>query len=295
MLKKVEKNNKKRRNQKSKISWKRMVYYFFCLVFLVLVFYVFIYSRLVKISNIEILERENKKVDDSDVYNEIQSKIQEKNWLKIDKDNFFLVSENNLKENILTNFPKIKDVEIKKIFPNKMKINLIEYDLMPIICLKSQNDDCFVLDNEGKIVEKADFNNPKLKENEKVIIIDKNENDLLEVGSEFISQKKLENIIFLGKELTYNLNTKIEQPYFIPARGANEVKFMTKDGWYVLLDTTIDPEISLNFLNLFFEKGFNEKKKKLEYVDARINEKIFYVTKNEKKDDDLKKQGIEEN
>ncbi|MCK4635948.1 MAG: FtsQ-type POTRA domain-containing protein [Candidatus Moranbacteria bacterium] len=287
IIKKKQKRPKKRGKTQKEFSWKRFIFKALCVLFFVIVVYVLLYSEFVKIKKIEV--DGNNIVDSNLIIEEIKSQTQENNLLQISKQNFFITFEKELQKNILESFPKIKNVEIEKVFPDQINIFVEEYDLIPIICMESQEGQCFILENDGKIVAEADFNSLKLEKNKTIIIIDENKNDIAKIGEEFISEKKLANIIFLGRELTYALDTKIEQPFVIPARGASEVKFTTDEGWYLQVDTVDSPEITLKVLDLFFRKGFGSRtdvrRSDLEYVDVRTNEKIYYkVEKSEELD-----------
>lgn len=271
-----KKRTKKRKSLQKEFSWKRFIFNLACFLFLAIVIYTLFYSKLAEIKNISV--EGNIIVSSDSIVQEIQSQIQNKNFLYIPKKNFFFISEKELQQNILNSFPKIKNAEVKKVFPNQIKISVNEYDLIPVVCIDNENGQCFILDKNGTLIENADFNSPKLQQNKTVLIIDKNKEDIVETGKEFIFENKLNNIIFLGEELTYTLQTKIQQPYTIPARGASEVRFDTSEGWYLQVDTVDNPEITLKVLNLFFEQGLKEEIRRydLEYVDARTNEKIFY-------------------
>ncbi len=274
-----KKSTKKRKSQQKEFSWNRFYFKLICILFFGITIYVLFFSKLAKVDEINI--NGNQVVNSESILQNVELQMTTKNFLQISKSNFFLVSENKLQQTILDNFPKIKNVEVKKVFPNQIDVSVTEHDLIPIVCIESQEGECFILENDGRIVEKADFDSAKLKENKIVVIIDKNKNDIVEIGKEFILEEKLNNIIFLGEELTYVLNVKIKQPYIIPARGAKEVQFNTGEGWYLQIDTVDDPQISLKVTELFFEKGFNIQhddltRYDLEYVDARTNKKVFY-------------------
>lgn len=274
-----KKPTKKRKSQQKEFSWNRFYFKVICILFFCITIYVLLFSELTKVHEINV--KGNKIINLNSITQKIEFQMKDKNFLQISRNNFFLVSESDLQRTILDSFPKIKSAEVKKVFPNQINISIVEYDLIPVVCIESQKGDCFILENDGRIIEEANFDSAKLKENKTVVIIDKNKNDIIEIGKEFILEKKLNNIIFLGEEMTYVLNAKIQQPYIIPARGANEVRFDTSEGWYLQVDTVDNPKVSLKVIELFFEKGFNIKhdnltRYDLEYVDIRTNKKVFY-------------------
>lgn len=294
-----KKQTKKRKSQQKYFSWKRFMFGMLCILFLIIIIYTLFFSKLATIKEINVYN--NQIIDSGSIVQKAESQMSAKNFLQVARNNFFLVSESYLQQIILENFPKIKSVEVKRVFPNQINISIVEHSLIPVVCIESREGECFILEDDGRIVEKADFNSAKLKENEIVVIIDKNKNDIVEFGKEFILEKKLNNIIFLGEELTYALNTKIQQPYIIPARGADEVKFNTSEGWYLQVDTADNPKVTLKVLDLFFKKGLKDdiRRYDLEYVDTRTNEKIFYKYKKgrrviENSKDDESESGVDE-
>jgi cell division septal protein FtsQ len=284
---KIKRGKKAKKNEK--FSWKRFSFKLAVLIFFGILIYVLIYSSVVNVNEIEIENLEINKAQN--LKQEIQKTLEGTNWLKINRQNFFFLSKSNLEEFILDNFLTIESVKINKIFPNKLIIEVEEYDIIPIFCVEKKNEHCLILNNEGKAIQEANFNDEKLKANQTILIIDENSNDkeVIQINQEILTQEKIDNIIFLGKELTYVLDTKIKQPYFIPARGADEAKFITDDGWYILVDITQEPNITLKTLKLFFDKVFfANKKSDLEYIDIRLKDKIFYKAKNDELELDLK-------
>ena len=52
-----------------------------------------------------------------------------------------------------------------------------------------------------------------------------------------------------------------------------------KEGWYVILNNENEPESSFNNLELVLGETVKEKRSKLEYVDLRFGNKVFFKLK----------------
>ncbi len=53
----------------------------------------------------------------------------------------------------------------------------------------------------------------------------------------------------------------------------------SKEGWYILLNTKNEPNPSFNNLKLVFDTQIKEKRLKLEYIDLRFGQKVFFKLK----------------
>jgi hypothetical protein len=61
------------------------------------------------------------------------------------------------------------------------------------------------------------------------------------------------------------------------SRFADAIRMRTTDGWELFLSTHLAPEVSLNALGLLLDGPIpKERMKDLQYIDLRIENRIFY-------------------
>ncbi len=114
----------------------------------------------------------------------------------IDKrNNFFLLKTNELSYNIKSKFPWIKEVEVKKKFPDAVLIRIINRKPVGIFCQKE--DSCFLLSEDGVI-----FSPFKEQEDKKgLVVIFVSEEKTPQLGQRVIEEDVVSNLIFLNKEM----------------------------------------------------------------------------------------------
>lgn len=273
----VIRRNKKERRKKVQ-RWSLLQWFFVScvVVFISVIIYVFIFSPLVHITVIDI--RGTTRVHTDDISDKVNQNLDGKKLQYIAKRNYFFVSGEEIIASIKED-QRIKNVSITKQFPNKIEIEIIEYDTVPIWCIGSVDGTCFELDTNGCAVRKVDMHSPLVYDNQHFIIVDHG-HDSIEARQCVVSEEKLSKINFLGQELIYALNVGIKQPYTIDFRGSGEIKFDTDEGWYIFVDLSHDAKEVLHIANLFAKKiELPSSRSDLEYVDLRFPEKMFYKMK----------------
>lgn len=249
-----------------------MVFLFVIILFIGAVGYVFICSDLVKVTIVEV--NGIKKIDEKRILQIAKSSMTGEIIGCVAKDNYFFVNTKSIVQEISTD-KRIKDVTITKKFPQTITIDIVEYDVVPIWCIGSMSGDCFIVEN-GHIKEHATFDSDIITQNRYFVVVDESRSDV-QIGEQVIAEENLDKIEFLGEELKYALSVGIEQPYITLSRGSHEVKFMTDEGWYILVDVTQEVDEIVNVAKLFFSKvDLPSRRNDLAYLDMRFPERIFY-------------------
>ncbi|GAH87923.1 unnamed protein product, partial [marine sediment metagenome] len=146
---------KKRRHLKSifryRFFWLGVLFF----VFLFSIFYFLFFSQTFQVEKIIVtgeqkVAKENLKLL---VENKLENKI-----LFFKTKSIFLVNLNEIKKNILNNFPQIAEVEISRGFPDTLNIIVVERFGLTVWC---QAEQCFLVDNEGVIFEEIFDVDPK--------------------------------------------------------------------------------------------------------------------------------------
>jgi hypothetical protein len=270
-----DKKPKKQRNQKPAWTWRNWLFILAVIIFVCIVIYVFIFSPLVEVNDIQVNGVEKNK--EERIVQVVQDSLEGKVVNGIMRDNYFFVNKDDIKNAVLED-KHIKEVNITKKFPQTIIVDVVEYDILPVWCLGSMQGNCFVVE-DGHIKESVTLDSDVIAQNNHFIIVDKG-HDSVEIGEQVILSEYLENIKFLGEELKYILSVEIKQPYIILSRGSNEVKFFTDEDWYVLIDMSQNPDEILDAIKLFFAKvELPSRRIDLEYLDMRFPEKIFYKMK----------------
>lgn len=265
-------NKTKDLEKRKKLS--RIFFYFLCIVFVVAVFYVMIFSAFVQNDKIEI--NGTNELQKDIVVENVRSYLAEKEMGFLPKSSFFLLSQNKLEQEILKRFRKIRVASVKKTFPNQLRIEIEEYKALLIWC---SGEKCFLIDEHGIAYENADFSSRQIQENRLIKIIE-DDGKLLEIGMQVMDEKTVEYYADLRESFPRKTGLNLQDEMHVNSRLAEDVKATTEQGFDVLVNFAIPAERSAEIMQVFLQKQYkNQDLAQLAYVDLRVENKIFYKTK----------------
>lgn len=187
---------------------------------------------------------------------EFIKKIQE---VSSKKKNFFLFNSGKISKEIKSNFPEIKEVKIKKEFPNKISIEIEKRKEIGIFCFGENPFQCFLVADDGVIFQKSDFKESL------IIFSDPTKKNPPALGTTAIEKEKFSEILFLIKEIrNINIITKrIEFSEF-------EVRVFTQNNFKIYLSLKDDiKKETASLVNVYQNTISEAEKNTLEYIDLR--------------------------
>jgi len=263
------------KNTKEPRTWKQRFFILIVSIFVGGIGYVFLCSDLLKVYKFDV--RGYNRVSESQIIEIIEQNMDGKIISCIKKNNYFFINKSKIIEDILKD-NRLESAHITKKFPDKIIVEIKEYGNVTVWCTDIEMKTCFMLDGDtvGRQVMMED---EVITDNKHFVIVDETQHDI-SVGDRVMAEEYLKKIEILGSELKYALNVKIEQPFKVTSRGSHEVRFMTDEGWYIIIDLTRSPDEILDVAKLFVKKvELPSRRSNLEYIDMRFPEKIFYKMK----------------
>lgn len=262
----------KKKNTKNTRTWRQNFFVFVVIIFVGCVGYIFLCSNFLNIYQFDI--RGINRVGENQIINVIERNIDGQIIACLKRRNYFFINKSEIIEDILED-SRLKTVSITKQFPDKMIVDIQEYDNVAIWCKDVAMESCFVLN--GEIAKRQiTMEDPVVMDNEHFVIVDETHQDI-STGDRVMAEEYLKKIEILGSELVYVLDVEIEQPFKVASRGSHEVRFMTDEGWYIIIDLSHELDEIFNIAKLFVKKvELPSRRSDLEYVDMRFSEKIFY-------------------
>lgn len=250
--------------KKKKSIFKRSVFWlsFFSLIILGAIFYFLFFSDFFQIEKVTVATE--KKVSSENikqiVENELEGKI-----LFFRTKSIFLVNLNKIRENLLNEFPQIAEIEIKREFPDKLNLRVLERKEVGISCHTqppAEQPNCFFLDKEGVVFENASEDSQLLKiEGGKLI------NDL-KLGERVIEKELLTSILKIESKLKNDLKIPLKEAKIT---SEEEINFKTLEGWEIYFNPENDLNWQLTKLKAVLEEEIPlEKRQDLEYIDLRF-------------------------
>lgn len=215
----------------------------------------------------------NNSLVESELIDAIKEKLNGKYLRLFPKTNIFIMPKNKILVEIPDEFNRIKKITLDKKFFNGIAVKLEERNNAMLYCVAEK---CAYTDDSGFVFEKApyfsgavylklvDQRNLDNGENEK--IIEKY------VGSYLMEEKEFKKITEFAK-LTDKIGGGVLE---IIIKKENIYEFYTQEGWKIILNDK--NEIKDAYLNLTtaLDSSIKEKQTKLEYIDLRLGNKIYF-------------------
>ncbi len=266
---------KRQQNADDRRTWKQWLFILAVILFMGGVIYIFVCSTFVEVNKLDVQGANRVDEDEiSDIINDVVSG----NFIACSKkNNYFFINKEGIREQILQD-KRIKDVVVQKEFPNTIHTNITEYGTVAVWCLGGIQGNCFVLE-DGIAVSAVNLSDDVVVQNKHFVIVDEVREEI-NIEDRIIASELLNKIEKLGEELIYVLNIVIEQPYIIESQGSHEIRFVTDEGWHIVVDLKQGVDEILDIAKLFNKKvELPSHRSDLEYIDMRFPEKIFYKMK----------------
>jgi len=253
------------------------------LIFLGSFFYFLFFSSFFQVKNIFISGAE--KTSSDEIKNFVQNKL-EKKILFLKTKTIFLINLNQIKKEVLKNFPPVAEIEILRKFPNILNIILVERSPLANFCqdynppspakvsegnLGGQAalpadggapEKCFLLDKDGIIFEEK-------PEADLIKIIDNQKEKIPRLGERIIERDYLEKILKIQKFFQEELKLEIKEFIVFSQR----LNLKTGEGWEVYFDPKGDINWQLTKLNAVLKEEIPpEKRRDLEYIELRFGD-----------------------
>lgn len=250
-----------------KHTFSRFLFYFSFLAFWGAVIYILFFSPLMQITSIKISG--NKIVGNNLILEEVNSQLEGK-YLKIfTKNNLLLFGKNNLKNILLNKFRQIRDVQIKKDFPSELVITIQEREMKMAI---TSGEKYYLLDENGQAYDEAEGNN--------LIVLTDGSSKEINLGDVVLSQDCMNYILGIKDELKNSLEIEVENNFWTPSLVSNDIRIKTKAGWGINFSTSVKINKEIEMLKTVLNDEIGEdRKNNLEYIDLRIDNKIYYKFK----------------
>jgi len=264
--------------RKRKPLFLRKSFWFFILglVFGGVIFFVILGSPWFQIKGIEFQGNENLATE---ILEDFIRKNIVQNFLFFKSQSIFLVNS-KIVSLLKSNFPEIEEVYFKKNFPDKIIFFLKERKGAIILCpeetkKESENPeerkDCFLADPAGFIFAKT-------KEDSENNLLKIRTKENLQVGREFqFDRRKLTEFLSLADFFEKQLKISLSE---ISLVSPEKIIVFIKEGWLVFLSPEKNFQTQLNNLAAVLEEKIPSfQRERLEYIDLRFGEKVFYKFK----------------
>ncbi len=266
---------------KRKAAKKRFKITILKFVFLFLIFFPFtvgfLYIPKFRLKNIVVQNDSNLK---SQIKEAATSALSRKFLFIFPRNNFFIFSKKNLSNEIANGFPKIKNINFDRNFPDSLIIKFDEKKEAALWCGLKENgaeEKCYLLDEDGAIFQKDIYFSenvwssiPKFKD------LRNNGSDLKQ-GDKIINKEKFISLLKFLNGVNDVFQTKTKE--ILVYDGKYEIYF--NEDWFAILNNKANFDLAFDNLKLIFNSKMKtkEERKNLEYIDLRLENKAFLKNK----------------
>lgn len=179
---------------------------------------------------------------------------------------------------IITKFPKIAQLQVKKIFPDSLSLRVREREFFGVYCndldtatstpLRGETV-CVYIDRNGFAYEKAPQVSGSL-----IVKISSDQSAVL-VPGQLIQPEIMEKMRDIASLLERIAEIKVTG-YILFSKIESEIRTMTADGFELWFKSEDDFEKAAFVLKRVLDEEIKEQKPRLQYVDLRLGNKVFY-------------------
>jgi cell division septal protein FtsQ len=228
--------------------------------------YVVFFSEFLEINSIDI--GGNEIISNDSILERINPEISGEYLGFIRKNNLLLIRTNKIKTNVLNDFKIIREIKIKRRFPDGLKISVIERHPQLVFCGAGQ---CFLIDEKREAYDNFNGEN----DNNFIILTDESCKGI-NLGDLIAEPNYIEYIKGIREGLT-GLGLEVENDFRTVSFISKDIRVKTKEGWEIYFNEDVPLEKEISMLKIVLDNKITEEQRKdLEYIDLRIDNKIFY-------------------
>jgi len=209
----------------------------------------------------------NNKIKSEDIENILKDTISGNRFGVFSASNIMLLNDGKIKNKIMEELPLIDKIEIKRMLPNTLKLNISERDPFAVWETGGKK---YLVDSKGKVCyEIKDNTNMDLP-----IIYDK-QNKSVEIKGEATFPQQINIIRNILESLKDKTNLEVES-VSLPNSLGFEVDVKTKDGFIIYFNTERSVDSQIRDLKSVLDKQVADQKSSLQYVDLRVENWVYY-------------------
>ncbi|MFC1686320.1 cell division protein FtsQ/DivIB [Patescibacteria group bacterium] len=179
----------------------------------------------------------------------------------------FFLNKDDLRYDLQKKLPLVNEVSFDRQLPDVFKVKVKERT--PAFVWKSKNK-YYYIDPDG-------YAYLELKKNEvkstNLTVLEDRANVRVDLGGKVVTSSFVDFVNNLVVNFTPKTKVKIEE--IILPETTLEIRVQTSEGWQAYFDTTRSAKVQLNRLSLAL-KQITKPRKQLEYIDLRLNDRLFY-------------------
>lgn len=256
---------------------RKAIIFFLWIFFLGEIVYVLLFANFFTIQSLRIeRERASAELSDEQIqeYTELSWQGQ---WLGfIPKNNLLLLRPDAETKRLQERFPRFDSVRVERSFPENLTVFISEKPFQILWC---KNDDCFLVDNEGKTASSEIFFRHS-EEQGKIVRIQDTAQIPVSLGTTVLRPEDQQFIKDIMTDFSLRTELQIEGSIERPNLYAREMRIRTDKGFIIFFNTELPVSQSLNSLMLVLQNEIPTGEwDKIDYIDLRTENRVYYTRK----------------
>jgi len=255
----------------------------FLLIGIFISIYFFIFSSFYQINNIEVFG--NEIISTDDILDIVDQTLNKKYLLVLKNENIFIFNRKHLKEKIEEKIV-LESIKIEKILPNTIRLTIKEKDA---ILKWVTNNQEYLLDVNGLIIKRfykesipdifrlaeIQQNQTNLDEKDRLIVINL-ANQNVNLGEQVLQPEHIRFIIKLIEKLS-EINYLSVRYIAVPNNFPKYIEIGINPDWKIFFNLADSVDSQINRLAVLIKEKIKENNiSRLEYIDLRLGESIYY-------------------
>lgn len=199
-------------------------------------------------------------------------------WV-LPRSSIFILSEEMIISHLAKNFPKLHKISMKVegLSPAALAVSVKERRTWAVICgsttLTTSQNNCFYASSDGFLFGSAP------KESGSLFLHIKDERtENYDVGSYFIADNELNRINIILEKIQSTTRKTVDE-IIVKKNEIFYYEASSDAGWKIIFDSKTDPENAAENFALAYKNTLGEDLSKVDYIDLRFENRIFYKEK----------------
>lgn len=196
----------------------------------------------------------------------------------IPKDNIFLISTRSIEESLLSEFPSLETVSVKKELFHTLFVSLTERTPWAIFCTRNEalaagiqeaHRSCFYIDRTGILFRKA----PVVEGN--LILTISSDQPSQDLGDIALDAATIAEFEAIAKALKDRAGLRVSG-FELKQNAPKDYWVRVDEGFRVIATRGVSYQTMAEVVRTVLEQEIQGDRKKLDYIDARFGNKVFY-------------------
>lgn len=187
-------------------------------------------------------------------------------------DNLIVLRPEKLIAALSNAFPRIEYAKAVKKYPNTLTLTLKERDNRTVWCKDAQELRCMFVGQDGVLFEEAPIFEGRLL----LKIVDERTQNDYHLGASALPFDTMRAIESFRDLLARRI---LAQLYVVRIKNGGAIEMEVSEGWYAIVNADLNPDEAVENLVIVFAKNLKDQREKLEYIDLRFGNKLYYKLK----------------